>query len=177
MPPRVSEPSLPLWPLPAAALVGGAWLAALPGSPAVAAAGAAASRGAPATALALVAAGDAAFGASVGACLWLASVYGALRHPAGGVKRYVGPWRDAAGAAHPPSCFAPAYLVLALTLAVLAPAGAMAKEFVATGGALTRTAVAPALALGPYLALWGWQWALEMRLMRRTLKNGVMCFF
>lgn len=165
-PPLVSEPAYPLWALPAAVLTAGAWAAALPGSPAVALAGAAASGGNAGTALAIVLAGDAVFGLSIAAFYALASVYAARRHPGGGVKSYAGPWRDAKGTPHPPSCFAPGYLLVALTAAALAPAGGLALEVVKAGG-VRKGGAATAIALLPYLSLWAWQWCLEMRLLRR----------
>lgn len=166
-PPIVAEPAPPLWALPPAVLTAGAWLAALPGSPAVAVAGAAASSGDAATSLAIVLAADAAFGAAVAAFFALATWYGTQRHPGGGVKPYAGPWRDAKGVPHPPAWFAPGYLLFALNAAAIAPLSGLAWEFVKTGGALNKAAAPTAIALGPYLALWAWQWCLEMKLLRR----------
>ena len=214
-PPRIVEPTYPLWALPAATLALGAWISVLPGSPLVARAAAAAASGDARGALLAAAAGDLAFGASVLAFVRLSELYGRERHPGGGVRPYLGPWRrdasssssslshsrpttrtrtrtttrtkntdnaaaaadDASAAAAasaavvPPRLFAPFYLLLALSCACLAPAAGLAHSLLTTGGLSDSTAAgaSAAVALGPYLALFAWQWLLEMKLCRRSL--------
>lgn len=194
--PQIVEPALPLWALPAASLALGAWLSVLPGSPFVAKATAAAASGDAKGALLASSTGDFALAASVFAFVKLAELYGRARHPDGGVRPYLGPWRrdpssslsrttttrtrtttknkndDAsASAVVPPRLFAPFYLLFALTCACLAPAGGLAHSLLTTGGVSdsTTAGASAAVALGPYLALFAWQWLLEMKLCRRSL--------
>lgn len=196
--PQIVEPPYPLWALPAAALALGAWLSVLPGSPLVARATAAAASGDAKGALLASAAGDAALGLSVFAFVKLAELYGRERHPGGGVRPYLGPWRREAsraarrtttmtrknnggkaeedhnsGVVAPPRLFAPFYLLLALSCACLAPAAGLAHSLVSSGGGVgadpSSAGASAAVALGPYLALFAWQWLLEMRLCRRSL--------
>jgi len=91
--PRIVEPAFPLWALPAAALALGSWLSVLPGSPFLARATAAAALGDARCALLACAAGDAALAASVLVFVRLSEFYGRARHPEGGVRPYLGPWR------------------------------------------------------------------------------------
>ena len=77
----------------------------------------------------------------------------------------------ASAAVVPPRLFAPFYLLLALSCACLAPAVGLAHSLLTTGGLSDSTAAgaSAAVALGPYLALFAWQWLLEMKLCRRSL--------
>ena len=190
--PLIVEPAYPLWALPAAALALGAWLSVLPGSPLVARAAAAAASGDARGALLASAAGDVALGASVLAFVRLSELYGRARHPGGGLRDYPGPWRRRVGvsssrttrartnksdagedddASVPPRLFAPFYLLLALSCACLAPAAGLAHSLATTGGVSdsATAGASAAVALGPYLGLFVWQWLLEMKLCRRSL--------
>ena len=193
--PQIVEPAFPLWALPAAALALGAWLSVLPGSPVVARATAAAAAGDAKGALLASAAGDVALGASVFAFVKLAELYGRERHPGGGVRPYLGPWRREASKSSgvssrtarrttikentnsnpsvvaPPRLFAPFYLLFALSCACLAPAAGLAHSLLSSGGVAdpTSAGASAGVALAPYLLLFAWQWLLEMRLCRRSL--------
>ena len=211
--PQIVEPCFPLWALPAAFLGMGAWLSVLPGSPFVARATAAAASGDAREALLASSAGDFALAVSVFAFVTLSELYGRARHPGGGVRPYLGPWRrepsssslsrtrtrtttpppppptttkkkkenknitnsednaPASAVVVPPRLFAPFYLLLALTCACLAPATGLAHSLLTTGGVSDPATVgaSAAVALGPYLALFAWQWLLAMRLCRRSL--------
>ena len=210
--PQIVEPTYPLWALPAAALALGAWLSVLPGSPLVARATAAAASGDARGALLASAAGDAALGAAALVFVRLAELYGRERHPGGGVRPYLGPWRrreagsggassrtarrattaaattaaakkkkngsskaeggdEPGGVVAPPRLFAPFYLLLALSCACLAPAAGLAHSLLSSGGVgdPASAGASAAVALGPYLALFAWQWLLEMRLCRWSL--------
>ena len=143
----------------------------LPGSPFVARAAAAAAAGDAKGALLASLAGDSALGVSVLVFVRLAELYARERHPGGGLRPYLGPWRreassgsspssrtttrtsarknnaeqeDAAAdaAVVPPRLFAPFYLLLALSCACLAPAAGLAHSLISSRGAIDSSTAA-----------------------------------